>query len=83
MNPYEIFDGLVFQAEDPRGKLGELRTSWRLLKAGENLLKKNGAEYVLSLRAEDILAAVQYHRERWESSIGSAMRCFWLPMPPG
>ena len=66
MNPYEIFDGLVFQAEDPRGKLGELRTSWRLLKAGENRLKKNGAEYVLSLRAEDILAAVQYHRERGE-----------------
>ena len=65
-NPYEIFDGLVFQAEDPRGKLGELRTSWRLLKAGENRLKKNGAEYVLSLRAEDILAAVQYHRERGE-----------------
>ena len=66
MNPYEIFDGLVFQAEDPRGKLGELRTSWRLLKVGENRLKKNGADFIIRLNAEDIAKAVQYHRERGE-----------------
>ncbi|MFA6842958.1 MAG: phage protease [Bacilli bacterium] len=64
--PYEIFDGMVFTAEDPRGKYGELRTSWRLLKVGENRLKKSGLDFVVTLSSEDVSAAVKYHREKGE-----------------
>ena len=64
--PYEIFDGMVFTAEDARGKSGELRTSWRLLKVGENRLKKSGLDFVVTLSSEDVSAAVTYHREKGE-----------------
>jgi len=63
---YELFDGMIFQSEEPRGKGGELRESWRLLRRGENRLKKSGHDYVLTLSAEDIASAVSFQASKGE-----------------
>ena len=60
---YEIFDGMAFQAE---GVGSGLPSGWRLLRRGENRLKKNGADCLLTLDAGDIAAAVDFHRGRGE-----------------
>lgn len=64
--PYCIFDGQIFQGEDPRGKTGELRTSWLLLRSGDNRVMRNGRECVLRLSGDDIAAAVRHHAAKGE-----------------
>lgn len=63
---YHLFDGIEFLGGEPGGKPEGLPSAWRLLKRGENRLKKAGRELVLVLSAEAIAEAVRFHREKGE-----------------
>lgn len=65
MSGYELFDGMTFSAE-PHGAAGKLPTAWRLLKVGDNRLKKRGRDFVIRLSAEDIIAALRHQAEMGE-----------------